>query len=355
MEQVDVKKPTFLIVMAAKDDLNHPLRKILDSERFANEAGKLCKVKTTDYDSYMDGKKKTSFDAVLLTFFKDVSADDIEMKEEYYDEYTQAPIVAYAVCTQDNEEEEIENVSKVLKAKVGNRLISPEPYVFEDLKDTIAGADKFGETLKDLFDKYESMKNGSVKEAFSKFDKDGSGAIDINELQGLMELLGCKLEGDELQKQMKELDLNEDGVVDFDEFSRWYFSGMRSYTKNKRSMIKMRNKAVSILDVLKKTEIEKLAENKKMTKHRVKLQFNDPQDAYYVETKLHLLGPFTEQLQAETKAFVDSLGDKIKPEFKGPGSVFVYSEASVSMKAGGKAKYEEWCKKIEEDFNTVLP
>lgn len=25
------------------------------------------------------------------------------------------------------------------------------------------------------------------------------------------------------------------------------------------------------------------------------------------------------------------------------------------MKAGGKAKYEEWCKKIETDFNTVLP
>jgi len=25
------------------------------------------------------------------------------------------------------------------------------------------------------------------------------------------------------------------------------------------------------------------------------------------------------------------------------------------MKAGGKAKYEEWCKKIETDFNTIIP
>lgn len=92
---------------------------------------------------------------------------------------------------------------------------------------------------------------------------------------------------------MKELDLNGDGVVDFDEFSRWYFSGMRTYSKNKKSLIQMRKKAVSILDVLKKAEIEKVAENKKMTKHRVKLQFNDPQDAYHVETKMHLLGPVT--------------------------------------------------------------
>jgi len=143
--------------------------------------------------------------------------------------------------------------------------------VFEDLKDVTQGADKLHEFVKDLQEKVETLKNGSVKEAFNKFDKDGSGNIDINELQALMELLGCKLEGEDLAKQMKELDLNGDGAVDFDEFSRWYFSGMRSYTKNKKSLIQMRKKAVSILDVLKKGEIEKLAENKKMTKHRVKL------------------------------------------------------------------------------------
>ena len=84
----DTKKTTILLVMAAKDDMAHPIRRILDSERWAEGAGKICRIKTTDYDSFMDGKRKTMFDAVLLTFLKDVSADDIEMKEEYYDEYT---------------------------------------------------------------------------------------------------------------------------------------------------------------------------------------------------------------------------------------------------------------------------
>lgn len=146
----DTKKSTILLVMAAKDDMAHPLRRILDSEKWNEGAGKIVRVKTTDYDSYMDGKRKTMFDAVLLTFLKDVSADDIEMKEEYYDEYTQAPVVGYAVCSQDNDESEIENVQKVLNAKVGNRLIKKEPYVFEDLKDVTQGVDKLHEFVKDL-------------------------------------------------------------------------------------------------------------------------------------------------------------------------------------------------------------
>lgn len=96
---------------------------------------------------------------------------------------------------------------------------------------------------------------------------------------------------------MKDLDLNGDGVIDEEEFSRWYFSGMKAYNGEKKSMIQMRNQTSTIFDVLAKEDIQKiLQEDKSMTKHRIKIQFNDPPEAYYAEILYHLLGPFTDRM-----------------------------------------------------------
>lgn len=54
---------------------------------------------------------------------------------------------------------------------------------------------------------------------------------------------------------MKDLDLNGDGVIDEEEFSRWYFSGMKAYNGEKKSMIQMRNQTSTIFDVLAKEDI----------------------------------------------------------------------------------------------------
>lgn len=94
---------------------------------------------------------------------------------------------------------------------------------------------------------------------------------------------------------MKDLDLNGDGVVDQAEFSRWYFTGMKSYNSNTRSMLQMRNQTSTIFDILAKEDIMKLLhEDQTMTKHKVKIQFNEPVDAYHIEITVHPFGPFTE-------------------------------------------------------------
>ena len=54
---------------------------------------------------------------------------------------------------------------------------------------------------------------------------------------------------------MKDLDLNGDGVIDKDEFSRWFFTGMKAYNGNTRSILQMRYQTSTILDVLAKEEI----------------------------------------------------------------------------------------------------
>jgi Ca2+-binding EF-hand superfamily protein len=41
--------------------------------------------------------------------------------------------------------------------------------------------------------------------------------------------LGHPLNEEQLEKAVKDLDLNNDGVIDLKEFSRWYFTGLKSY------------------------------------------------------------------------------------------------------------------------------
>lgn len=140
-----------------------------------------------------------------------------------------------------------------------------------------------------------------VEPAFKKFDKDGNGTIDIKELEQLLGELGQPVNEEQLEVAMKDLDLNGDGVVDREEFSRWYFTGMKAYNGGTKSMLQMRNQTSTIFDVLANEDIQKiLSEDKSMTKHRIKIQFNDPPEAYYGEIIYHLLGPYTDRMSQET-------------------------------------------------------
>lgn len=46
-----------------------------------------------------------------------------------------------------------------------------------------------------------------------------------------------------------------------------------------------------------------------MTKHKIKVQFNDPPEDQYIEIIGHLLGPYTEKMIAVQEEFVKELGD----------------------------------------------
>jgi len=82
------------------------------------------------------------------------------------------------------------------------------------------------------------MSENEVKTAFAKYDADGSGAIDKEELAELSKELGHELTEEELEKALKDLDLNGDGVIDVKEFSRWYFTGMKEFNGSRRNMLK---------------------------------------------------------------------------------------------------------------------
>lgn len=149
----------------------------------------------------------------------------------------------------------MKGVKKYLHTTCEKRLFNNEPLEFSDLSDTALCVSTLMSTLNELKTHKEETFEKQVLPAYNKFDKDGNGTLDLEELGQLSTLLGQPLNEEQLENAMKDLDLNGDGVIDKEEFSRWYFTGMKPYNGETRSILQMRNQTSTILDVLAKDEI----------------------------------------------------------------------------------------------------
>ena len=76
---------------------------------------------------------------------------------------------------------------------------------------------------------------------------------------------------------MKDLDLNNDGVIDYNEFARWYFTGMKPYNGAKRTMLQVCAKSASIFGALSHQTQEALGGELKTNKHKLGVSFNKPE------------------------------------------------------------------------------
>ena len=61
-----------------------------------------------------------------------------------------------------------------------------------------------------------------ARNTFKKFDTDGSGELDMNELRELFVALGATFSKKEMEEVMQQLDMSGDGLVDEDEFVEWW-------------------------------------------------------------------------------------------------------------------------------------
>merc|ERR1711981_1476889 len=57
-----------------------------------------------------------------------------------------------------------------------------------------------------------------IREAFSLFDADASGMIDIRELKAAMRALGFEVKNEELKKMVADIDGDGNGTIEFTEF-----------------------------------------------------------------------------------------------------------------------------------------
>jgi Ca2+-binding EF-hand superfamily protein len=110
------------------------------------------------------------------------------MSEEYDSEYT------------DESEEELASSSKKIAVE------DDESYEEDDYTD-------------EEEDEYTIEKRNQLTQLFKLFDEDGNGTINIDELEKAMKGYGKAVTRDEVLRILKEADSNNDGVIDFREFS----------------------------------------------------------------------------------------------------------------------------------------
>ena len=90
--------------------------------------------------------------------------------------------------------------------------------------------------------------------------------------------LGHELTDYELDTALKDLDLNGDGVIDLTEFSKWYFSGMKPFSGEKRTMLQVGAATSSIFGALSHLTSDALQGELLTKHHKLALTFNKPQN-----------------------------------------------------------------------------
>jgi hypothetical protein len=105
-------------------------------------------------------------------------------------------------------------------------------------------------------------------------------------------MLGTPLDEEQLKTALVDLDLDGNGVIDIYEFSRWYFTGMKSYNGSTRTMLKAGKKTASLFNAMAQKTKEAFNEDLKTRSHSMKVAFNDPKEDTGTEAEFafHLCG-----------------------------------------------------------------
>ena len=61
-----------------------------------------------------------------------------------------------------------------------------------------------------------------LREAFDYNDRDGDGRIQLDEFSALLDELEADMSAAEVEIGFKDIDTNDDGLVDFQEFVAWW-------------------------------------------------------------------------------------------------------------------------------------
>ena len=77
-----------------------------------------------------------------------------------------------------------------------------------------------------------------LREAFNLFDTDGSGTIDAKELKAAMRALGFQVKKADVRKMIAEVDKDDSGAIDFDEFVEM-MTGKMSERDSKEEILKV--------------------------------------------------------------------------------------------------------------------
>jgi len=92
-----------------------------------------------------------------------------------------------------------------------------------------------------------------------------------------MKKLGQEVNDEQVTVALKDLDMNKDGVIDLDEFKRWYFTGMKPYNGARRTLLRVGAKSQKLVDTVREEARNALlCEELKTKSNKISLGFNPP-------------------------------------------------------------------------------
>mmetsp|Transcript_13163 Transcript_13163/g.20460 ORF Transcript_13163/g.20460 Transcript_13163/m.20460 type:complete len:605 (+) Transcript_13163:18-1832(+) len=316
-------KKTCLVLCRESDDA-FKLRHLKNGDGAFKKLIEDHSITFSHFDEFTEGIFHDTFDFVIVSLDEeDLTADDLSMQSECLEHYTKAPVFAWSLS-----KGEVDG----LKAEAA-KFHAASDVKFFDQGDGAARSSSFVESFNWCVDTYNKKSDGEVKTAFAKFDHDNSNSIDQKELQTLSTQLGFELTEAEAATAMVDLDLNGDGTIDFSEFKRWYFSGMKAYSGSKRTMLKIGKTTVSLIDAIKGDAKASLKGELKVRSHKIQVGFNTPTDPGTSATvDVYPVGPTHNNFVADLKGKYDSTFHA--DNFKALGAekhVNAYGEVRIQM------------------------
>jgi hypothetical protein len=148
---------------------------------------------------------------------------------------------------------------------------------------------------------------------------------------------------------MKDLDMNNDGVIDFNEFKRWYFTGMKPYNGTRRTFLKVGSKSQKLVDSIKDEARAALLSQELKTKHnKCSFGFNAPENPKTVlKVNVNLGGPDNLKLANYLHDTYKDTCDKKKETarfvegHRSEGDDIFYVEAKFKVKSGTAKKHAQ--------------
>ncbi|XP_052174782.1 calcium-dependent protein kinase 30-like isoform X2 [Diospyros lotus] len=130
--------------------------------------------------------------------------------------------------------------------KVGSQLAEPEMKLLMDAADVDGnGVLDYGEFVAVTIHLQKMENDAHFRQAFIFFDKDGSGFIELHELQEALTDESGEIDADVLNEIMREVDTNKDGKISYDEFVAMMKAGT-DWRKASRQYSRERFKSLSL-------------------------------------------------------------------------------------------------------------
>jgi hypothetical protein len=99
-----------------------------------------------------------------------------------------------------------------------------------------------------------------IEKAFQAFDKDGSGYIDAKELKKIAKEMGRELDAAEVDECMKDIDIDKDNRISYEEFNKWWLSGRQGLSPWMRRLLASKLTALKVIDQLSGPMLEILSD-----------------------------------------------------------------------------------------------